>query len=73
MPTGGGSGRGATRAISTMFNCLFAVTSNSGTVASALDSAVRRVGVGAPSGIVPLPATPLFERLSPASTRTRRG
>ena len=73
MPTGGGSGRGATRAISTMLNCLFAVTWNIGGVASALDSAVRRVGVGALSGIVPLPATPLFERLSPTSPRTRRG
>jgi hypothetical protein len=73
MPTGGGSGRGATRAISTMLNCLFAVTWNSSAVASALDSAVRRVGVGALSGIVPLPATPLFERLSPTSPRTRRG
>ena len=29
MPTGGGSGRGATRAVSTMLNCLFAVTWNS--------------------------------------------
>ena len=71
MPTGGGSGRGATRAISRMLNYLFAVTWNSGTVASALDSAVRRVGVGALSGIVPLPETPLFERLSPTSPRTK--
>src|SRR5271163_894852 len=73
MLTGGGSGRGATRAISTMLNCLCAVTWNIGGVASALDSAVRRVGVGALSGIAPLPATPLFERLSPTSPRTRRG
>ena len=34
MPTGGGSGRGAMRAISTMLNCLFAVTWNGGAEAS---------------------------------------
>jgi hypothetical protein len=34
MPTGGGSGRGATRAISTMVTRLFALTWNSGAEAS---------------------------------------
>jgi hypothetical protein len=34
---------------------------------------VKRVGVGALSGVAPLPATPLFKRLTPTSPRTRRG
>ena len=36
-------------------------------------TAVRRVGVSALSGVAPLPATPLFKRLTPTSPRTRRG
>src|SRR5260370_9997400 len=38
-----------------------------------LRPAVRRVGASALSGVAPLPATPLFKRLTPTSPRTRRG
>src|ERR1700674_2066573 len=70
-------GRGATPDIATMPAFFFArsqeVVLLSVPRPESLGIAVKRVGAAALSGVAPLPATPLFKRLSPTSPRTRRG